>query len=436
MVRDDGLADKQLGEAIQTLDGNQRKLTPSMLCICDENKPVCVAGVMGGANSEIVGDTAMVLFESANFNGTSVHRTAAALNMRTDASSRYEKGLDPMNTLKAVERACELVELLGAGEVVEGVMDVIAKDSNPVTVKLEPEKVNGLLGTDVSREEMVRILEALDFKVEGDTIHVPSWRSDVEHYSDIAEEVARFYGYNNIPDTLSNGLTARRGLTDIQQTENLLGSVCRAAGYDEIITYSFISPTYYDKIDLPKDSALRDSLKILNPQGRTPWGNSGWHPNGIRIGGQSMHRTAMMVAGERKFRDFRKDNKLDTRQFQMAFRALRQLSAQERSAEKELDVDATIHDTCESAGRLEIRYKNPRKNTVKVLLLMDSGGSMDYYSGLCSQLFQAATKSNHFKELHTYYFHNCIYGDVYNGPRLWQDGQTPTEWLLQNFDAS
>ena len=255
------------GETIQTLDGNQRKLTTSMLCICDENKPVCVAGVMGGANSEIVGDTAMVLFESANFNGTSIHRTAAALNMRTDASSRYEKGLDPMNTLKAVERACELVELLGAGEVVEGVMDVIAKDSNPVTVKLEPEKVNGLLGTDVSREEMVRILEALDFKVEGDTIHVPSWRSDVEHYSDIAEEVARFYGYNNIPDPLSNGLTARRGLTDIQQTENLLGSVCRAAGYDEIITYSFISPTYYDKIDLPKDSPLRDSLKILNPLG-------------------------------------------------------------------------------------------------------------------------------------------------------------------------
>mgnify|MGYP000208835718 CR=1 FL=1 len=255
------------GETIQTLDGNQRKLTTSMLCICDENRPVCVAGVMGGANSEIVGDTAMVLFESANFNGTSVHRTAAALNMRTDASSRYEKGLDPMNTLKAVERACELVELLGAGEVVEGVMDVIAKDSNPVTVKLEPEKVNGLLGTDVSREEMVRILEALDFKVEGDTIHVPSWRSDVEHYSDIAEEVARFYGYNNIPDTLSNGLTERRGFTELQQTENLLGAVCRAAGYDEIITYSFISPTYYDKIDLPKDSALRDSLKILNPLG-------------------------------------------------------------------------------------------------------------------------------------------------------------------------
>ena len=255
------------GETIQTLDGNQRKLTTSMLCICDENRPVCVAGVMGGANSEIVGDTAMVLFESANFNGTSVHRTAAALNMRTDASSRYEKGLDPMNTLKAVERACELVELLGAGEVVEGVMDVIAKDSNPVTVKLEPEKVNGLLGTDVSREEMVRILESLDFKVEGDTIHVPSWRSDVEHYSDIAEEVARFYGYNKIPDTLSSGLNQRRGFSPEQKAENAMGALCRSAGYSEIITYSFISPSYYDKIDLPKDSPLRNSMKILNPLG-------------------------------------------------------------------------------------------------------------------------------------------------------------------------
>ena len=174
----------------------------------------------------------------------------------------------------------------------------------------------------------------------------------------------------------------------------------------------------------------------VGTHGMSTFGNSGLSPKGIRVGGQSMYHRAFRVAGERKFRDFRKDNKLDTRQFQMAFRTLRQLSAQERSPEKELDVDATIHDTCESAGRLEIRYKNPRKNTVKVLLLMDSGGSMDYYSGLCSQLFQAATKSNHFKELHTYYFHNCIYGDVYNGPRLWQDGQTPTEWLLQNFDAS
>lgn len=174
----------------------------------------------------------------------------------------------------------------------------------------------------------------------------------------------------------------------------------------------------------------------VGTQGRTPWGNSGWHPNGIRIGGQSMHRTAMSVAGERKFRDFRKDNTLDTRQFQMAFRLLRQLSVQNDSAEKVLDVDATIHDTCENAGTLQVRYKNPRKNNVKVLLLMDSGGSMDYYSGLCSMLFQAATRSNHFKELHTYYFHNCVFSELYEGPQLWRSGQVPTEWVLQNFDSS
>ncbi len=255
------------GESIQTLDGKDHSLTPSMLCICDEHKPVCVAGVMGGANSEIVGDTAQVLFESANFNGASVRRTATALNMRTDASARYEKGLDPLNTLKAVQRACELVELLGAGEVVDGVMDVIAKDSNPVTVKLEPEKVNALLGTDVPEEEMRRILLELGFGLDGDTILVPSWRGDVEHYSDIAEEVARFYGYNKIPDTLSSGVNPRRGFSPVQKVENALGALCRSVGYDEIITYSFISPSYYDKINLPADSPLRSSMRILNPLG-------------------------------------------------------------------------------------------------------------------------------------------------------------------------
>ena len=174
----------------------------------------------------------------------------------------------------------------------------------------------------------------------------------------------------------------------------------------------------------------------VGTQGRTPWGNSGWHPGGIRIGGQGRHRTAMTVAGERKYRDFRKDNTLDTRQFQMAFRLLRQLSVQADSNEKVLDVDGTIRDTCDNAGTLKVRYKNPRKNAVKVLLLMDSGGSMDYYAGLCSMLFQAATKSNNFKELHTYYFHNCVYSEVYTHPGLRWDSVVHTEWLLQNYDAS
>ena len=185
-----------------------------------------------------------------------------------------------------------------------------------------------------------------------------------------------------------------------------------------------------------QDAEHNGGSKWVGTQGRTPWGNSGWHPNGIRIGGKSQHRTAMAVAGERKFRDFRKDNTLDTRQFQMAFRLLRQLSVQAESNDKELDVDNTIHDTCENAGSLKICYKNPRKNTVKVLLLMDSGGSMEYYAGLCSMLFQAATKSNHFKELHTYYFHNCIFSSLFQGPQLWRSGEVPTEWVLQNYDSS
>ena len=255
------------GETIQTLDGNERNLTVNMLCICDEHKPVCVAGVMGGANSEIVGDTAMVLFESANFNGVSVRRTATALGMRTDASSRYEKGLDRMNTIKAVERACELVELLGCGEVVDGVMDVIAQDKAPTVVKLEPAKINALLGTELPESLMREILLSLGFTLDGDQIIVPSWRGDVAHYSDIAEEVARFYGYNKIPNTLMRGETTRGGFTDAQNFDRRLGAVCRALGYDEIITYSFISPSYYDKIHLPADSPLRKSLRILNPLG-------------------------------------------------------------------------------------------------------------------------------------------------------------------------
>ena len=255
------------GETIETLDGTARKLTPNMLCICDEQKPVAVAGVMGGANSEIVGDTAMVVFEGANFNGTSVRRTAAALGMRTEASGRFEKGLDPMNTVAAVDRACELVELLGCGEVMRGTIDVLPEPIVPKTVKLEPEKVNGLLGTDVSEAEMRRILLALGFELDGKTIIVPSWRGDVEHYSDIAEEIARFYGYNNIPCTLMRGQTTSGGYSDAQQAERSIGAMARALGYSEIITYSFISPSYYDKIRLPADSPVRNSMKILNPLG-------------------------------------------------------------------------------------------------------------------------------------------------------------------------
>ena len=255
------------GESITTLDGNERKLTENMLCICDVEKPVAVAGVMGGANSEIVGDTAMVLFESANFSGPSIRRTATALGMRTDSSSRFEKGLDIKNTERALERACELVELLGAGEVVPGVIDAVAGEMKTATVKFEPDRINALLGTEIPEETMRKILLDLGFAFDGEEILVPSWRGDVEHYSDIAEEVARFYGYNEIPTRFTGTVSTCGGFTPEQSCERRVGEICRSMGLDEIITYSFISPSYYDKIRLPADSPLRDSLRILNPLG-------------------------------------------------------------------------------------------------------------------------------------------------------------------------
>ena len=255
------------GEELTTLDGNVRKLTGNMLVIADETRAVGLAGVMGGENSEIVADTADVVFESACFDGTCIRKTALALGMRTEASAKFEKGLDPLNTLPAVNRACELVELLGAGEVVDGIIDVLNFVPQPRVLKLEPEKINGLLGTDVEKDEMVRILRKLDFTVEGDQVTVPSWRGDVEGMADLAEEVARFHGYNNIPVTLMRGQTTLGGFGAEELLERRCGAVCRAMGYDEIITYSFISPTQYDKILWPADYARRESFKILNPLG-------------------------------------------------------------------------------------------------------------------------------------------------------------------------
>lgn len=255
------------GETLTTLDGNLRKLNSNMLVIADDTRAVGLAGIMGGENSEIVDDTVDVVFESANFDGTCIRKGALALGMRTEASAKFEKGLDAYNTLPAVDRACELVEMLGAGEVIDGVIDVVNHLPEPTVLALRPDKINALLGTDVATDEMLRILKSLDFGVDGETITVPSWRGDVVHYSDLSEEVARFYGYNNIPCTLVRGETTRGGYNAEQLLEQQLGSLCRAVGYDEIITYSFISPTYYDKIRWAADDPRRESFKILNPLG-------------------------------------------------------------------------------------------------------------------------------------------------------------------------
>ena len=254
------------GETITTLDGNLRPLKPGMLVIADEQKPIGLAGIMGGENSEIKDDTINVVFESANFNGTSIRQTALALGMRTDASGKFEKNIDPMMTLPAVQRACELVELLQCGDVMDGIIDIINYVPQPHTVTLEPEKINRLLGTDISADTMVSYLKRLEIPVEGDQILVPSFRPDLNHMADIAEEVARTYGYNEIPITdLKTG--TQGGYSREMELETKVGQQCRAMGYNEIITYSFVSPASLDQIRVAQDSPLRNTLKIQNPLG-------------------------------------------------------------------------------------------------------------------------------------------------------------------------
>ena len=255
------------GEALTTLDGNVRTLTPGMLVIADETKPIGLAGIMGGENSEIMDDTVDVVFESANFNGTSIRQTALALGMRTEASGKFEKNIDPLLTLPAVDRACELVELLGAGEVMDGVIDVLNDIPEPRTIELEPDRINALLGTDISEADMVEYLRRLEIPVEGHDIRVPSWRPDLVGMADIAEEVGRLFGYNNIPTTTFRGAATEGGYTEAMKLENRAGSLCRSLGYSEILTYSFVSPSIFDQIRLPEDSSLRNAMRIQNPLG-------------------------------------------------------------------------------------------------------------------------------------------------------------------------
>ena len=257
----------QDGEVLTTLDGNDHTLTSKMLVIADGEKAIGLAGIMGGENSEIVEDTTTVVFESANFDGTCIRQTANALGMRTDASTKFEKGLNSLTTYPAVQRACELVEMLEAGDVMDGVIDVINYVPQPVTVAFEPEKINRHLGTDISREEMLEYLGRLGFEAEGDSLKVPSWRTDIHYMADVAEEVARLYGYDRIPVTMFRGATAQGGYTAEQKKKNLIGSICRGMGYNEILTYSFGSPTMFDMIRLPQDSPLRNCIRILNPLG-------------------------------------------------------------------------------------------------------------------------------------------------------------------------
>ena len=254
------------GESITTLDGGERELTTNNLCIADRDKPIAVAGVMGGEYSGIFDDTDTVVFESACFNGASVRTTAKYFGMRTDSSARFEKGLPPQLCQAALDRACELVTLLGAGEVVSGVIDIKHFEDKPVTITLDADWTNKFLGTDIPEAEMKEILCRLGFEVKGNDIVAPYYRIDIEHKADIAEEIARIWGYNSIPETAIKG-KANGKVTDEQKFVRTINDVMLAAGYSQINTYSFMSPKEYDLICAPENSELRNSVTITNPLG-------------------------------------------------------------------------------------------------------------------------------------------------------------------------
>ncbi|MBR2010155.1 MAG: phenylalanine--tRNA ligase subunit beta [Clostridia bacterium] len=255
------------GECFKSLDDIDHVLDSSMLVIADGKKACALAGVMGGANSEIVDTTKTVVFESACFNGGSVRVTAKKNGMRTESSARFEKGLDPENCMVGLLRACELVELLDAGDVVDGVIDVYPTKPTQTVLPFTPARYNAFLGTDISEAQMIEILTSLDCRVKDGKIYVPSFRADLACMNDIAEEIMRIYGYDKIVSTKIVAQTTEGGRTPKQafgiQVENALYGM----GLDEIQTFSFISPKYYDKIRLPEESALRRSVVISNPLG-------------------------------------------------------------------------------------------------------------------------------------------------------------------------
>ncbi len=254
------------GETITTLDGQERTLSSEMLVIADSEKPVAVAGVMGGEYSGIMDDTTTVVFESAYFEPVQVRRTAKKLGMRTDASARYEKGLDAEGCLRSLTRALQLVQELGAGEPVASHIDVVKSIKPRNEIEFDPAWINGFLGTDISEETMIKTLNGLGIEVKDGKCISPSFRIDLERPADIAEEVARIYGYNNIPSTVLTG-AANASLTPAQKFTRTIENTMVALGCYGILTYSFTSPKCFDKIALPADSKLRNTITIMNPLG-------------------------------------------------------------------------------------------------------------------------------------------------------------------------
>ena len=258
------------GETFQTLDGQERKLDKDVLMICDEEKAVGLAGIMGGENSKITDDVKTMLFEAACFDGTNIRLSSKRVGLRTDASGKFEKGLDPYNAEAAINRACELIEELGAGEVVGGMVDVFPVKPEAVALPFEPEKYNKLLGTSVSEDEMIQYFDRLELKVDKATnmIRIPSFRQDLLRTCDMAEEVARFFGYDKIPMTLPSGESTSGKLSFKLQVEEVARRVAQYSGFSQSMNYSFESPKAFDKLLIPEDSKLRDAITITNPLGQ------------------------------------------------------------------------------------------------------------------------------------------------------------------------
>ena len=257
------------GEKFVTLDGQERELDSSMLMICDGEKAVGIGGIMGGENSKITDDVKTMVFEAACFDGTNIRLSSKKLGLRTDAAAKFEKGLDPNNAINAVNRACQLITELGAGEVVGGVVDVYPTIREGVRVAFDEERINKLLGTDIDKDTMISYLEKVDlpYDVKTNEIVVPSWRQDVLCLADLAEEVARFYGYDKIPTSLPTGEATTGKLSFKLRIESIARNVVEQCGFSEGMNYSFESPKVFDKLLIPKDSKLRETVVISNPLG-------------------------------------------------------------------------------------------------------------------------------------------------------------------------
>lgn len=257
------------GDEFQTLDGQVRKLDSEVLMICDAEKEVGIAGIMGGENSKITDDVKTVLFEAACFNGTNIRKSAKRIGLRTDASGKFEKGLDPNNSVEAINRACQLIQELGCGDVVGGIADVCAPLKERVRIAFEPERINALLGTQIPEAEMLDYFKQLEFDYDADKkeLIIPTFRQDIEGFADVAEEVARFHGYDKIPTTLPSGEATTGKLSFKLRIEEKARDIAEYCGFSQGMCYSFESPKVFDKLLLDQDDVLRKAVTIANPLG-------------------------------------------------------------------------------------------------------------------------------------------------------------------------